>query len=110
MRYICKQIIYTMSQASISIRVDKDLKQSFYALCEDFGLSAATAFNIYMKAVVRERKIPFEISSDTEDEKRQKLKVNLQSIRTKLADAGLEEMSLDEINAEIKAVRDAARK
>lgn len=93
-----------MQQASISIRVEKDLKQKFYELCDDFGLSAATAINIFMKAVVRERKIPFEINSNSE-EINQKEMETINTIRLKLAEAGLENMSLDDINAEIKAVR-----
>lgn len=97
-------------QASISLRVEKELKQRFYALCDDFGLSAAAAFSIFMKAVVRERKIPFEITAESTEMNREKYNAKLQTIRTKLADAGLEEMTLADINAEIKAVRDAKRK
>ena len=52
-----------MSQATISIRVDQSLKQNFDILCEDFGISTTAAFNIFMKTVVRERRIPFEIRS-----------------------------------------------
>lgn len=44
-----------MSQATISIRVDQTLKKKFDLLCDAFGLSATAAFNIFMKAVVREK-------------------------------------------------------
>lgn len=88
--------------ATITLRVEKDLKQRFYELCEDFGLSASSAFNIFMKAVVRERKIPFEIQADN-----QKDPIALfDSIRQTMAEAGVPEMTLEEINAEIKAARD----
>lgn len=43
--------------------MDETLKKQFDSLCSDFGMNATTAFNIFAKAVVRERKIPFEIYS-----------------------------------------------
>ena len=98
-----------MSQATISIRVDKTLKKSFDSLCEAFGLSATSAFNIFMKAVVRERRIPFEIKADHSDVTRQKAWNAFEAMRQSLVDSGINEMSLDEINAEIKAARDERR-
>lgn len=50
-----------MAQATFSIRMDENLKRQFDALCADFGMTASTAFNVFARAVVRERKIPFEI-------------------------------------------------
>lgn len=96
-------------QASISIRVEKDLKQQFYSLCEDFGLSAATAFNIFMKAVVRERKIPFEISMETPQAKRSRYKSTFEAMCNNVAESEQPDMSLDEINRLIKDVRDGRK-
>ena len=53
-----------MAQATFSVRMDDSLKSQFEALCADFGMSMTTAINVFAKAVVRERKIPFEISAD----------------------------------------------
>jgi DNA-damage-inducible protein J len=94
-----------MSQATISIRVDQALKRSFDSLCEDFGISTTAAFNIFMKTVVRERRIPFEIRSDSEVQKRQKALDAFAAMRAAVAEAGVPEMTLDEINAEIKEAR-----
>lgn len=99
-----------MSQATISIRVDQSLKQNFDILCEDFGISTTAAFNIFMKTVVRERRIPFEIRSESETEKRQKAMATFASMRAAVAEARIPEMSLDEINAEIKEARNGRRK
>lgn len=52
-----------MAQATFSVRMEESLKKQFDALCADFGMTASTAINIYARAVVRERKIPFEIMS-----------------------------------------------
>ncbi|MDE7376555.1 MAG: type II toxin-antitoxin system RelB/DinJ family antitoxin [Muribaculaceae bacterium] len=94
-----------MAQATISIRVDNTLKRNFDSLCEAFGLSATAAFNIFMKAVVRERRIPFEIRADNDNPTRQKALNAFEAMRQSLADSGTTQMSLDEINAEIKAAR-----
>ena len=55
-----------MAQATFSIRMDENLKRQFDALCADFGMNATTAFNVFARAVVRERKIPFEIQASEE--------------------------------------------
>ncbi len=52
-----------MAQATFSVRMDDGLKKDFDHLCSDFGMSMSTAITIFAKAVVRERKIPFEISA-----------------------------------------------
>lgn len=98
-----------MSQATISVRVDQSLKNNFDNLCEDFGITTTAAINIFMKAVVRERRIPFEIRSETEAQKRQSALDAFASMRAAVADAGIPEMSLEEINAEIKEARNARR-
>lgn len=54
-----------MAQATFSIRMDESLKNQFDNLCKEFGMNASTAFNIFARAVVRERKIPFEISAQS---------------------------------------------
>lgn len=95
-----------MSQATISIRVDKSLKTSFDALCDAFGLSTSAAFNIFMKAVVRERRIPFAICADAVDDTRKAAMAAIESMRLSAAERGITQMTIDEINAEIKASRD----
>lgn len=52
-----------MAQSTFSVRMDEKLKKSFDELCSDFGMSASTAFTIFAKAVVKERKIPFDIKA-----------------------------------------------
>jgi DNA-damage-inducible protein J len=38
----------------------------FDAFCSDVGLNTSTAINMYVKAVLRERRIPFEIMQNTD--------------------------------------------
>lgn len=52
-----------MAQATFSVRMDDNLKKEFDSLCSDFGMSMSTAITVFAKAVVREKKIPFEITA-----------------------------------------------
>lgn len=63
----CHQNSIIMSQSAYTIRLDSDLKNRFDTLCEGFGMSASTAFNIFVRAVVRQRWIPFEIEMPEEE-------------------------------------------
>lgn len=53
-----------MPTTSITIRMDENLKKQAEALFDEMGLNMTTAFTIFTKAVVRQHKIPFEISAD----------------------------------------------
>lgn len=93
-----------MAQATFSIRMDESLKKQFDLLCSDFGMNATTAFNVFAKKVVQERRIPFEISSPV-DHTRAEAKAAFYEMRRIAAENDLTDMTLDEINAEIAAVR-----
>ena len=53
-----------MATTSVTIRIDEELKRQAEALFDDMGLSMTTAITIFLKAVVRQGKIPFEIAAD----------------------------------------------
>lgn len=53
-----------MSQSMINIRMDEELKRSFDVVCNELGLNMSTAMTIFAKKVVREHRIPFEVSYD----------------------------------------------
>ena len=48
-------------QATFSTRIDAELKRDLEKICKEIGMSITTAFNIFARAVVREKKIPFEV-------------------------------------------------
>ena len=50
-----------MNQTVLSVRIDEDIKRRFDAFCADAGMNASVAVNIFVRAVIREKKIPFEI-------------------------------------------------
>lgn len=53
-----------MSQTNINIRMDDTLKQQFEYICNELGLNMSVAVNIFAKTMVRQQKIPFEVSLD----------------------------------------------
>ena len=53
-----------MATTNVSIRMDKDLKQQAEIIFDQMGMNMTTAITIFTKAVVRQGKIPFEISID----------------------------------------------
>ena len=54
-----------MSMTTINIRTSLETKREAERLFEDFGLSMTSAINVFLKQVIRERKIPFEIMLNT---------------------------------------------
>lgn len=53
-----------MAQTNVNIRMDENLKQQFDLLCNELGLNMSTAFNIFARTMVRQQRVPFEISLD----------------------------------------------
>ena len=101
-----------MAQAAFSIRMDEDLKRDFGLFCENVGMTMTTAFVIFAKATVREHRFPFEITERSvyrEAEARLQIRKEardaINAIRAERIANNEREWTLDEINAEIDAVR-----
>ena len=90
-----------MAQATLSMRVDDTLKKNFDNICDDFGFTSTAAITVFMKAVVRERRIPFEIKASTKEQINKDAWAAFLEMRAATAEAGLQDMTLEEINAEI---------
>ena len=54
--------------ANVTIRLDNNDKIEFSRICEKIGLSVSTAFNVFVKTVINEEKIPFELSARDRDD------------------------------------------
>ena len=94
-----------MAQATFSVRMDENLKRSFDTLCNEFGMNTSTAINIFARAVVRQRKIPFEITAPEKTVSRAEGLKAFYALRKSAEENNLQDMTLDEINAEIEAAR-----
>ena len=49
---------------SVSFRIDSKLKQDAEKLFDSLGMNMTTAFNIFLRQSVRERGIPFDITTN----------------------------------------------
>lgn len=89
----------------MTVRTDAALKATFDNLCAEFGMSANTAMNIFMRAVAETRSIPFRIGKTQTDYAHQRAVAAFQDIRNAAEQNAEPEMTLEEINAEIAAYR-----
>jgi DNA-damage-inducible protein J len=96
-----------MAQSAVTVRLDSEMKSQFDELCEQFGMSVNTAFNIFVKAVIRDRSIPFPIRESKTDASAA-IDLFLQQ-RMHAENSQEPEMTLDEINEEIRAARTEKR-
>lgn len=70
-----------MAQTNINIRMDAELKRQFEAFCADVGMSMTTAFCVFAKKVVRENRIPFEVSGEIPNEETRKALKEVQRMK-----------------------------
>ena len=52
-----------MGQSILSVRIDENLKKEFDEFCAQVGLNSSVAVNLFVRTVLREKRIPFEIST-----------------------------------------------
>ena len=94
-----------MAQTAMTVRMDNQQKVQFDRLCEQFGMSANTAINIFVRAVIRSRSIPFPIKDNEEEDMTAKARESFNRIRAAAERGDTPELTLDEINSEIREVR-----
>lgn len=75
---------------TLNVRIDEDVKRQFDAFCAQVGMNASVAVNLFVKTVLREQRIPFEIKSASNAETR----------------AAIEEMEQDMKQGGLKRYRD----
>lgn len=100
-----------MAISAMTVRMDSQIKKQFDSLCQQFGMSSNTAINIFVNQVVRSRSIPFTVSIETpkEDLVRQRALEAIRSAHERAANSSEPELTLDEINEEIRAARHERR-
>lgn len=62
----CNERGDSMALSTISARIDSKDKSDFDRFCNNVGLSTSTAINLFVKAVLRENRIPFEITGTSD--------------------------------------------
>lgn len=53
---------------NVNFRMDKNLKIRFEKVCNELGLSMSTAFTVFAKTMVRQQRVPFDISLEVPNE------------------------------------------
>jgi len=53
-----------MAQTLVNFRIDETNKKQMEQICSELGITMSTAFNIFAKKVIREKRIPFDVSID----------------------------------------------
>ena len=53
-----------MAQSNINIRMDDEMKRDFDRVCNELGINMTVAITILAKKMIREQRIPFEVSID----------------------------------------------
>ena len=57
-----------MESLILNVRVDANDKKCFEQFCNSVGMNVSTAVNMFIKAVLREQKLPFEIKANVSDD------------------------------------------
>ena len=88
-----------MESLTLNVRVDANDKKNFEQFCNTVGMNVSTAINIFIKAVLREQKLPFEVKASDYD----------QMIYEKLKEAELE-MNSTSKRYTIEEIKDSMNK
>ena len=99
-----------MAAVNVTVRIEEKTKREFDDFCANVGMNITTAFNMFIRATLRTRELPFSIT-DIEPLKQSREAI-IDRGKESFSDAqeqakanGLSEMTLDEINEIIAEVR-----
>ena len=95
-----------MASSVLQVRVDEGLRSQAAAIYEDLGIDLQTAVRIFLKRSVMENGLPFNMTLTKRRETKAEAAHKAMKLMSESAEkAGVSNMSLDEINAEIAAAR-----
>ena len=91
----------------LQVRIDNDLKFQANEILESIGLDLSTAIRMFLKKVIIERGLPFDAKLD---ESSLKFAMALREMQLISKANGNANMTLEEINEEIRLAREEKRK
>jgi len=103
-RYIILKGAKIMATVNYTLRVDDVDKQNAEQVFKNLGMSFATGINIYLKTVGRQQRIPFAMDLN-EQSTPKTLKEAFELLQEESKTNGTDEMTMDEIDAEIAEYR-----
>lgn len=94
-----------MASILVNFRMDTTIKKQLESICDELGLNLSTAFNMFARKMIREKRIPFELSlDDAKDESQMKAISSFKKIREN-AERSKIDWNLVNINKEISSIR-----
>lgn len=94
-----------MATTLVQVRVDDELKDQATAVYDALGIDLSTAVRMFLKRSIMVNGVPFNMTLPKSDFKAERAARALQELSNAAAKNGTSEMTLEEINAEIDAVR-----
>ena len=96
---------------NITIRMDRETKRDFEEFCDNVGINLTTAFNMFVKATLRARTLPFAVSDiDARKQTRKEFLENIEAMQAQSVINGTDKMTMDEIDGIITEVRKKSSK
>jgi DNA-damage-inducible protein J len=65
--------------------MDSDVKKQFDEFCSNVGMNTTTAFNMFARVVIREKRLPFEVTTSPDPFYSES---NMAELHRRIADAG----------------------
>jgi DNA-damage-inducible protein J len=99
-----------MGAVNVTVRVDETSKRDCDSFCDNVGLNISTAFNMFIKATLRTRQLPFVVTdAETQNQARVELQKAFGAAQKQSVINGTDNMTMEEIDAEIAAYRQEKR-
>ena len=100
-----------MDSTNVTIRMNKETKRQFEIFCDNVGINITTAFNMFVKATLRTRELPFTVTDiDSQMQAKKKFKEIFEKAQQESIINGTDEITMDEINDIIAECRQEDRK
>ena len=96
--------------AIIQVRVDNSLKEQAMSLFDGLGIDISTAIRVFLKKCIAENGIPFSINYESRTYDPEEVRRILDEAADISEKNGNSDMSLDEINEEIRLAREEIKK
>ena len=94
------------TSTNITIRMDKETKRDFEIFCDNVGINFTTAFNMFVKATLQARALPFAVSDlDSRKQARLELQEAFEDLQKESVVNGNDKMTMDDINTLIAECR-----
>ncbi len=89
------------TKTTVTVRVDEDVKKQAEVILDEIGLNVTTLFNACLKALVREKKVPFNLVGN-EYEYRKMIREKLEESQLVAADPLAKRHTHEEIFAPLR--------